>query len=187
MIYDAPMGVNNLPSIPVKKKSGKYTAITKSVPMTMGLRTSEEALKITTRELIRSASFLRKFSFKRLKTFSTSTMASSTRAPIATAIPPRVMVLMETSKREKTRMVSAIDKGMAVKVMKVILQFIKKMKRIIMTMMPPSRTASMTLSMARSIKIDCLNKSLLISRSLSKRAERFSSRFSTSSVNWTVS
>ena len=43
-----------------------------------------------------------RFSFSRRKMFSTSTMASSTSSPTATAMPPSVIVLIDTPKQRKT-------------------------------------------------------------------------------------
>ena len=47
------------------------------------------------------------------------------------------------------------DKGIAVKVMKVVLKFNKNVKRMITTKIPPSAMASLTLAMALSMKAAC--------------------------------
>ena len=114
------------------------------MPIRIGCRTSLEA-RNTTASTLRGLPAAT-FSFSRRKTFSTSTMASSTSAPMATAMPPSVIVLIETSKIEKTMAVMASDSGIAVSVMTVVRKFRRKRKSTITTRMEPSRTASSTLS-----------------------------------------
>ena len=87
--------------------------------------------------------------------FSTSTIASSTSSPSATARPPRVMVLIDIPAAEKTRAVITSESGIAVSVIKVVRMFIRKRTRTITTRMTPSRRASMTFSIARSINDFC--------------------------------
>ena len=65
-----------------------------SVELSIGIRTSLDASKITSIGRLRSFSGNRRFSRNRLYTFSTSTIASSTREPIAIAIPPRLIVFI---------------------------------------------------------------------------------------------
>ena len=49
--------------------------------------------------------------------FSTSTMASSTTSPIATARPPRIMPLIVTPHSKRTVAAATIDSGSAVRLM----------------------------------------------------------------------
>ena len=93
-----------------------------------------------------------RFSFRRRNTFSTSTIASSTSAPIATAMPPSVIVLIETSKILNTMAVMARESGIAVRVMTVVRKFSRKRKSTMTTSSEPSRTASSTFPTARSMK-----------------------------------
>ena len=81
------------------------------------------------------------FSRSRRKTFSTSITASSTRAPMAMAIPPRVMVLMVAPNACKIRTVVRSDRGIAVNVMKAALRLARKSSTMAMTRIPPSRRA----------------------------------------------
>ena len=71
--------------------------------------------------------------------FSTSTMASSTSSPMATASPPSVIVLIDMPNQRKTMAVMTIDSGMAVSVMNVVRKFSRKINSTITTRMPPSR------------------------------------------------
>ncbi len=77
--------------------------------------------------------------------FSTSTIASSTSSPMATARPPRVIVLMDRPKYQKMRPVITIESGIAVSVIKVVRKFSRNANKMITTRMPPSRSASITL------------------------------------------
>ena len=61
--------------------------------------------------------------------FSTSTIASSTNSPKATASPPRVITLIESSIRQKTIAVTMIESGIAVSVMSVVRKFIREQKQ----------------------------------------------------------
>ena len=82
-------------------------------------------------------------------------MASSTSSPSATARPPRVIVLIDMPAAAKTSAVMTSDSGMAVSVINVVLIFIRNRTRMITTRMTPSRSASTTFSMARSMKDFC--------------------------------
>ena len=85
-----PNGANILPSIPERKKRGTKLATIIRVEFKIGIRTSLEASKTTVRTFFCSSLGFCLFSRKRLNTFSTSTIASSTKEPIAMAIPPRL-------------------------------------------------------------------------------------------------
>ncbi len=87
--------------------------------------------------------------------FSTSTMASSTSSPMATARPPRVIVLIDNPKPAKIIAVITSDSGIAVSVINVVRKFIRKINKSTTTNTPPSARASITLSIARSINARC--------------------------------
>ena len=89
-----PSGTSILPSMPLKKNNGMKLTTIISVEFRIGMRTSLDALNTTSSIGRRSASGFVRFSRRRLYTFSTSTMASSTKEPMAIAMPPRLMVLM---------------------------------------------------------------------------------------------
>ena len=72
--------------------------------------------------------------------------------PMATARPPRVMEFTLTPNHLKTSSVTAKESGIAVSVMKVVRKFRRKRKRMIATMIAPSRMASLRLPMACSMK-----------------------------------
>ncbi|MNX72516.1 hypothetical protein D3C86_1038720 [compost metagenome] len=93
--------------------------------------------------------------------FSTSTMASSTSSPMAIASPPRVMVLTEIPKAFMNRKVTTNERGMAVRVMKVVRKFNRKRKSTISTRIAPSRRASSTLATDASMKCAWRNRSPL--------------------------
>ena len=155
------------------------------VAKTIEFRTSRLAERTTAEVGLGVAE--RRFSRRRRKTFSTSTMASSTNSPIATARPPSVMVLMPRPNHWKTMNVTKSDSGMAVRVMKVVRKLRRKRNSTIETMRLPSRRASTTFAMARSMKFDC--------RKMSSWSETPSgsvdwsawSSFSMARVSWTVS
>ena len=90
--------------------------------------------------------------------FSTSTIASSTSSPIATAIPPRVITLIDSSvpvtrpTNLNTSTVSASDSGMAVREMNVVRRFSRNRNRMINTRTAPTTSASPTLNTPRSMK-----------------------------------
>ena len=103
------------------------------------------------------------FSFSLRRTFSTSTIASSTTIPMATARPPRVIEFTLISIRVKMRTVAVKESGMAVRVMRVVINEVniflrlnKKMNSTATTIRAPSRIASMRLLIAESIKLACL-------------------------------
>ena len=85
------------------------------------------------------------FSRSRRKIFSTSTIASSTSSPIATASPPSVIVLIDMSNHLNTSPAVTIDSGIAVSVINVVRKFSRKINRMMTTRMPPSRSAMITL------------------------------------------
>ena len=87
--------------------------------------------------------------------FSTSTIASSTSSPIATASPPSVIVLIDMPSHLKTRPVITMESGMAVSVMKVVRRLSRKRNSTSTTSTPPSRSASITFLMLRSMKVFC--------------------------------
>ncbi len=111
------------------------------------------------------------FSFSRRKIFSTSTMASSTSSPIATANPPSVITLMESSVPEmypinrKTSVVITSDSGIAVSVMNVVLKFSRNRNNIMITSTAPITSASPTLKIPRSMKLRSWNNSGLMAMS----------------------
>ena len=89
-----PNGCNKRPSIPLRNNKGVKERMMINVAITMELLISSEASKTTVSEGFLSASGKWLFSRRRLKTFSTSIMASSTRTPMAIAMPPRLIVLI---------------------------------------------------------------------------------------------
>ena len=123
------------------------------------------------------------FSRSRLNTFSTSMIASSTITPMAIAIPPRVMVLMVISKNSNTNTEVISASGMAVREIIVVRKFARKSSRIITTSIAPSRRASITLSMARSIKSACRKMWLLIVNPSGRFCSIWASVSSTRSVS----
>ena len=110
--------------------------------------------------------------------FSTSTMASSTSSPIATAIPPRVITLIDSVAPvsmpviRKTSVVSTSDNGMAVRVMKVVRMFIRKANSTRSTRTAPITRASPTLKMPRLIKFLSWKSSGSITMSAGSAASR---------------
>src|SRR5439155_1580822 len=73
--------------------------------------------------------------------FSTSTIASSTSSPTATARPPSVMVLTVRPKAWNTSAVMRIDSGMAVRVMTLVRTFHRNTNSTTNTQTLPSRLA----------------------------------------------
>ena len=71
---------------------------------------------------------------------------------MATARPPRVIEFTLMPNHLKMSMVMAKDSGIAISVMKVVRKFSRKRKRTMVTMMAPSRMASLRLPMACSMK-----------------------------------
>ena len=128
----------------------------------------------------------RLFSFSLRKTFSTSTMASSTNSPMAMANPPSVKVLMDISKALKTIAEITNDKGMAVRVIMVVRKLSKNKNRIITTRINPSLRASSTFFSELTIKFFCWKILGFSFTSLGSVLCNSKRAFSTSSVNWTV-
>jgi len=95
-------------------------------------------------------------------------IASSTKTPIAIAKPPRVIVFTVKSSALSTSMVTIKDKGIAVIEIITVRKLTRKSIRIITTIIAPSRRASTTLSMASSIKSDCLKISVCMVISVGK-------------------
>ena len=102
------------------------------------LRISTEASFTTVSTGCCSAFGFRIFSRNRLKTFSTSMIASSTNAPMAIAIPPKLIVLMVYPSILRTMMDTNSEMGMASNEITVVRQFIKKMNSTITTKKAPS-------------------------------------------------
>ena len=89
---------------------------------------------------------------RRRAMFSTSMMASSTRAPTAMAMPPRVMVLMLAPMASSTSTAASKDRGIASTVMAVAEALARKAKTMITTSRAPSRRAASTLATANWMK-----------------------------------
>jgi hypothetical protein len=79
---------------------------------------------------------------------------------MATAKPPKVIVLMPSPMTLKASAAPSRVTGMVMSVMAVVRTFIKKRKRMMATMIAPSLNASSTFEIAASMKCDCLNRSL---------------------------
>ena len=139
--------------MPLSANTGMKTSTTITVPKTIELRISTLAWKTTTRGCFGVS--LCRLSFSRRKMFSTSTIASSTNSPMATASPPKVIVLIERPSALNTNPVVTIERGIAVSVMKVVRKFSRNKNSITTTSRPPSRSASTTLATARSMKTRC--------------------------------
>ena len=161
------------------------TRMTMRVAKTIELRTSRQAERTTVEAGLGVAE--RRFSRRRRKTFSTSTMASSTNSPIATARPPSVMVLMPRPNHWKTMNVTKSDRGIAVSVMKVVRKLRRKRNSTIETIRLPSRRASSTLAIARSMKFACRKMSSWSETPSGSVDWRDLSSFSMARVSWTVS
>ena len=71
---------------------------------------------------------------------------------MATARPPRVIVLIETPKALKMRNVMMNESGIAVSVMAVVRKFSRNRKSTMITRMAPSLSAAITLWMDASMK-----------------------------------
>ena len=108
--------------------------------------------------------------------FSTSTIASSTSSPIATAIPPRVITLIERvvpvsiPASRKTSVVITSESGIAVSVMNVVRRLSRNRNSTITTSTAPITSASPTLKMPRSIKLASRNSSELTTTSAGSEA-----------------
>ena len=84
--------------------------------------------------------------------FSTTTMASSTSAPSAMAMPPRVMVLMVAPSPFIARIAAVKDSGRATRVIAVERADSRNAKTMAMTSAAPSRKAASRLAMEISMK-----------------------------------
>ena len=147
------MGVKSRPSTPVSPRRGRKTRMMNKVAYRIEFLTSADALAITSREGF--GAWAVAFSRSRRNTFSTSTMASSTTIPMATARPPSVIALTLMSKKRNTIKVMAKERGIAVRVISVVLTFSRKSRSTSDTMMAPSRMASSRFPIAFSIKSAC--------------------------------
>ena len=85
-------------------------------------------------------------------TFSTSTIASSTSAPTAIAMPPRVMLLIDRPAKRRPTMAARSDNGIANSVMVPARRFARNTSVTMMTRMVPSRSAVVRLPSANSMK-----------------------------------
>ena len=135
--------MKTFPSKPLMEKSGRNTSTTIKDAKMIEFLISLEASNTTCN--VGRGFFLCLFSRKRLNTFSTSTIASSTSSPIATASPPSVIVLMLIPNHLKIINVTTKERGIATSVIAVVLKLSKNKKRIIATRMDPSRSASVML------------------------------------------
>ena len=155
-MYAMPSGANNRPSTPERANSGRKTMTTTAVPKTIALRISRLASKTTSNA--GRGCVARAFCRSLRKIFSTSTIASSTSSPIATAMPPSVMTLIDrlcpdtTPNSRNTRAVIASESGIASSVMNVVRRLRRKRKSTITTNAAPIASDSLTLWMPRSIK-----------------------------------
>ena len=104
---------------------------------TIEFRTSLDASKTTCR--IGRGVGLSLFSRNRLKTFSTSTIASSTTSPTAIARPPSVIVFTDRPNQYMTIALVKNDSGMAVSVIAVVRRLSRNRNRTRATMIVASR------------------------------------------------
>ena len=81
---------------------------------------------------------------------------------MAMAMPPRLIVLTVKPIHRVTSSVTRMESGMEIREMSVVLQFIRKRKRIRTTNMPPSIRDFLTLPMEASMKRDWRKMSVLI-------------------------
>ena len=153
--YAKPSGRSSSPSIPGKKKSGANAAAITNVAKRMAPRTSEEAVKIVSSTDLRRSTGRASFCRKRRNTFSTSMMASSTKAPMAMVRPPRVMVSMASPKIENVSTPATREVGKARAEIRVDRASPRKSSRTSTTRMAPSTSAVLTLVMAISMKSAC--------------------------------
>ena len=135
--------------MPLRKNRGRNEAMMMSEELKMGRRTSREASYIVEISDLLSLGRSRR---RRLCTFSTSTLASSTSEPMAMAMPPRLMVLMVSPRRCSTMRVTMMDSGSATSEMRVVRTSIRKKKRTMMTNIAPTNSDSCRLEMERSMK-----------------------------------
>ena len=155
-----PSGVKIRPSRPERKNIGRNTTATISVAYTTELRISVEPLNTTSR--IGSGFGDSRFRRNRRNTFSTSMIASSTTSPMAMARPPIVMELRLTPNHFNTITPANSDVGIARKLMNDARKFIRKMNRITVTMMPPSKSAFFKLRIEPSMKSAWRNTRMFI-------------------------
>ena len=147
-----PSGASMRPSIPERKNNGTKLAIMMSVEFKIGIRTSFDASKTTVIIVFCSSSGFCLFSLNRLNTFSTSTMASSTSAPMAIAIPPKLMVFMVNPINLRESIAKTNESGIVISDIIVVRAFIKKIINTITTKNPPSYMDFFTLSIELSMK-----------------------------------
>gem|GEM_PF-6409079 len=123
-----------------------------SVALRIGSLISLAAPRIRGSVARRSPGGRRRLSRSRRWTFSTKMIASSTRAPIAMAIPPSVMVFTVPPRARIVMTASASDRGMATTEISVVRTFHRKSSRMAITKNAPSRSAMMTFSTASEMK-----------------------------------
>ena len=92
--------------------------------------------------------------------------------PMATASPPSVIEFTDTPNHLKTSSAVTNESGIAVSVMKVVRKFSRKRNSTMVTMIAPSRMASLRLPMACEMKSPCRKSS---STSTPAGSEGFSS------------
>ena len=141
------------------------------VELSMGILTSLEAAYTV---LSTSPGLFALDCLSLVNTFSTSTIESSTREPMAMAIPPRLIVFTVRPSRRIASRVTTIDRGMDTSEMSVVLQFIRNMKRTMTTNNPPSSSDLRTLPIDPSMKLDWRNISELTFTSEGSEALRSS-------------
>ncbi len=110
---------------------------------------------------------------RRLTTFSTSTMASSTTAPIAITKPAKTITLSEVPRNDKTSSVMTAVTGMIVALIKAIRQSHKKAMRTTTTRNAPMSSELMRLSKATSTKV--AGRKMVVSMSMSRSPGAISS------------
>src|SRR5574344_1242814 len=147
-----PSGISILPSIPDKKNNGTKLTMIINVEFNIGIRTSFDASKTTLITDFLSSGIFVLFSRKFLYTFSTSTIASSTKDPIAIASPPKLIVFIVRPMNFNVKIDANKDNVIVIKDIVVVLIFIKKKKSTITTKMVPSYNDFFTLSIELFIK-----------------------------------
>jgi hypothetical protein len=140
--------------MPGRANRGTNTRAMMTVAMTTAERTSTLAsrTRVSRRAGLR-ASWRARASLRRRRMFSTSTTASSTSSPMAMAMPPRVMVLMERPKYLKTRAVVSTETGMAVREMKVVRKLPRKRNSTAATKTEAASSFTSRLLMEASMKL----------------------------------
>ncbi|MPM76425.1 hypothetical protein SDC9_123423 [bioreactor metagenome] len=109
-----------------------------SVELRIGIRTSFDASNTTVITVFCSSIGFCLFSRNLLKTFSTSTMASSTSEPIAIAIPPKLIVLMVSPISLSAKIDATNERGIVTNEITVVRTFIRNIKSTMTTNIPPS-------------------------------------------------